>query len=239
MGFFIGKGIQTKFHSHHALEIVLALDNPFVIHREKEMPVIGSCSFIASDFPHSFIGQDDVYLFLFLDPELSFAKQLEARFNISQAGVFIYEDLHTSWAIHQLQKSLKVNASTPASLHKIVIELLQRITQIGDVEKNTDPRISEAIRLIGSSLHDEISLKKIASQVFLSASRFAHLFSQQTGIPFRRYVLWCRMQGALLAVIKGQSFTQAAYEGGFSDVAHLSRTFVEMFGVSPTTAFKQ
>lgn len=90
-----------------------------------------------------------------------------------------------------------------------------------------------------SSLHKEINLEAIASKVYLSESRFAHLFKEQTGIPFRRYVLWCRMQAALKAVMQGQSFTQGAYEGGFADVAHLSRTFTEMFGVSPSEVLKQ
>jgi len=46
------------------------------------------------------------------------------------------------------------------------------------------------------------------------------------------------MQAALQEVMKGQSFTNAAYGGGFSDVAHLSRTFTEMFGVSPSEVLK-
>ena len=41
----------------------------------------------------------------------------------------------------------------------------------------------DALTCIQSSLHKEINLEAIASKVYLSESRFAHLFKEQTGIP--------------------------------------------------------
>ena len=68
----------------------------------------------------------------------------------------------------------------------------------------------------------------------LSASRFSHLFTQSVGIPFRRYLLWLRLQRAAGALLTGQSITSATYGAGFSDAAHLSRTFRRMLGTSPS-----
>ncbi|GAA4340734.1 AraC family transcriptional regulator [Flaviaesturariibacter amylovorans] len=101
-----------------------------------------------------------------------------------------------------------------------------------------DPRITVAIDHIRSSLQDQTSIKSVAAKCFLSESRFAHLFKIQTGIPYRRYVLWCRLQTAMLAIQKGANFTDAAFEAGFSDGAHLSRTFTDMFGVAPSEVLK-
>lgn len=72
----------------------------------------------------------------------------------------------------------------------------------------------------------------VSSQVALSESRFLHLFRKELGIAWRPYLLWRRMICAIQAVIRGCSATQAAHLAGFSDSAHLSRTFRKHFGMS-------
>lgn len=73
---------------------------------------------------------------------------------------------------------------------------------------------------------------EVADKLALSESRFLHLFSQEMGIPWRPYLLWCRMICAVRAVLNGHSATDAAHLAGFSDSAHLSRTFRKTFGMT-------
>ena len=70
----------------------------------------------------------------------------------------------------------------------------------------------------------------------LSESRFLHLFSQELGITWRPYLLWRRMMCAIQAIINNSSATEAAHLAGFSDSAHLSRTFRTTFGMTITQA---
>jgi len=63
-----------------------------------------------------------------------------------------------------------------------------------------------------------------------------HLFKARMGVPVRRYVLWARLRGGLEQALAGASLTSAALEAGFSDSAHFSRTFREMFGIAPLNA---
>lgn len=62
----------------------------------------------------------------------------------------------------------------------------------------------------------------------------AHLFREEVGLPFRRYVLWRKLSRAMLLIGRGSSLTEAAYASGFADSAHLTRTFRQMFGIPPT-----
>jgi len=73
---------------------------------------------------------------------------------------------------------------------------------------------------------------QVASQLALSESRFLHLFSDELGISWRPYLLWRRMMCAILALKNNTSATQAAHLAGFSDSAHLSRTFRKTFGMT-------
>lgn len=103
-----------------------------------------------------------------------------------------------------------------------------------------DERITKAISFIRRNIHQSISAAALAAEVHLSEDRFLHLFKEQIGTPLRQYVLWQRLAAATQAFIEGKSSKEAAYEAGFSDPAHFSRTFSQMFGAQPSAyaAFK-
>ena len=60
-----------------------------------------------------------------------------------------------------------------------------------------------------------------------------HAFTDSLGIAVRPYILWLRVQRACSELSNGASVTQAAVRAGFSDAAHLSRTFRRMLGTTP------
>ena len=98
-----------------------------------------------------------------------------------------------------------------------------------------DARITRATDLIRARLSGPMTLESIARAVHLSPDRFRHLFVQETGVAFRPYVLWLRLESALAAYVGGSSLTEAAHRGGFADSAHFSRTFRRMFGIAPAS----
>jgi AraC-like DNA-binding protein len=75
----------------------------------------------------------------------------------------------------------------------------------------------------------------MAAAVHLSPDRFRHLFMKETGVGFRAYLLWQRLDCSLTAYVDGQTLTEAAQTGGFADSAHFSRTFRRMFGIAPAS----
>ena len=61
-----------------------------------------------------------------------------------------------------------------------------------------------------------------------------HVFTESVGVPVRPYILWLRLQRAACDLINGASVTSAAHEAGFSDAAHLTRTYRRMLGTTPS-----
>ena len=99
-----------------------------------------------------------------------------------------------------------------------------------------DPRVRRAIKYLRERLggsHD-LSLKALADISGLSASRFMHVFTESVGVPLRPYILWLRLQRASCELMDGASMTAAAHNAGFSDAAHMTRTFRRMLGTTPS-----
>ncbi|WP_428264658.1 helix-turn-helix domain-containing protein [Haliangium sp.] len=79
------------------------------------------------------------------------------------------------------------------------------------------------------------SLAEAAGAVGLSGSRLSHLVGECTGAPPRVWRKWLRLRAALDHVGDGRSATTAAYEAGFADSAHLSRSCRAVLGIPPST----
>lgn len=91
-----------------------------------------------------------------------------------------------------------------------------------------DPRVAAAIKLLDAD--EPVSLGDAARAVGLSPSRLQHRFSEEAGVPFRRYRAWMRMRRAIGAVIGGANLTAAAHAAGFADQPHFAHDFRKTFG---------
>lgn len=91
-----------------------------------------------------------------------------------------------------------------------------------------------AVAYVEANLGGRPRLSTAADAAGLSPTRLTHVFSQEIGLPFRRFVLWARIKRAVTAAGRGRTLTEAATEAGFSDSAHFARTFRAMFGLAPS-----
>ncbi len=163
----------------------------------------------------------------------STGRQLLERFGRGQIAAVEQRDaaaaaqrLRASYAAGEPNEALNANARG----------VLTMLAAAAATSPATDPRVRKAIAAIELKLNRPITLREVAADVHLSPSRFRHLFVAETGVPFRAYVLWLRLQAALEHALAGESWTEAAYNANFADSAHLSRTFKRMFGVVPGVA---
>lgn len=104
--------------------------------------------------------------------------------------------------------------------------------------RNVDGRIARAVAAASRSdgecdeglLSSRPSVASAARTAGLSVSRFQHLFKDEVGVPYRRYLAWARMRVALREAVAGSNFTTAAHAAGFCDQAHFAHEFRRIFG---------
>lgn len=109
------------------------------------------------------------------------------------------------------------------------------------VPSPTDPRVDRVIAMLQRHTLDthSTSLAQLSRVAGLSPSRFAHLFTESTGIPLRPYLRWLRLQRAARELMSGSTVTQAAHVASFADAAHLTRTFRRMLGIAPSALIQR
>ena len=101
-----------------------------------------------------------------------------------------------------------------------------------------DRRISQTLATLHRDPARNHPLESLAAAVYLSATRFTHLFKNEVGAPMRRYRQWLRFLATMRAVAAGETMTVAARNAGFTDSAHFSRAFRSMFGTRPSAMLK-
>lgn len=115
-----------------------------------------------------------------------------------------------------------------------IVQQFELVNQSQVQDKRIQTLLAELQQCLGGECikPNQWRAAEVAERLALSESRFLHLFSEQLGVPWRPYLLWCRMLCAVRAIFSGMSATEAAYMAGFSDSAHLSRTFRKTFGMT-------
>jgi AraC-like DNA-binding protein len=82
-------------------------------------------------------------------------------------------------------------------------------------------------------LQQELTVERLAEQVFLSKYHFMRLFKSQTGTTVHAYVRQKRLLYAAQLIRKGVPVGQAAADSGFSEYSTFYRAFQNSFGISP------
>jgi AraC-like DNA-binding protein len=227
-------GLAGK-HAHHAIQISLAMRGRFAMADDQGIWQQHAGAIVMPHRFHQFDGQGSDTAMVFVEPETPIGRALLLRFG---AQAITPLEPETAEAV---VAALRQGFDTGADDGALIAESRRALSLLADASPAAgavDPRIERAITWMRARLQSPISLAEVAAQAHLSPSRFRHLFVAQTGVSFRAYLLWARVESAMGAGMAGRSWTTAAQEAGFADSAHLSRTCRRMFGIAPAMMVK-
>jgi len=220
---------RTAPHAHHAVQVTLALRGTVNLYTDGDS-YAGTAAAIAPDVPHTF--QADVAVaHLFVEPESRLGRALTGRL-FQRTPLAPLDAASFADCISRLRGWYDRPDRTDAQLIELGRALVSQLSEEQPGASVPDPRVRRILAWAPAQIRNPVSLADAARLVGLSSGRARHLFVEQTGLAFRTWLLWLRLQKAVEGYARGMTLTDAALDAGFSDSAHFSRTFRSMFGVT-------
>src|SRR5215510_6337552 len=219
-----GPGFTSAAHRHHSVQLVMAMRGMLLV-RGKPGDEWTTCGavLVPPDAVHEIDARDTTVVIGFVDAE-------------SELGAALCEQIGGHILCVPQSRVARWRAAlgptpTEARVERWVRrELLRRRRGV-----KIRPGVNRVLTYLrgGLAVAEDVSLDRLAGISGLSRSRFMHVFTESVGVPIRPYILWLRLQQASCELMYGANVTMAAQNAGFSDAAHLTRTFRRMLGVTP------
>src|SRR5438552_6726722 len=222
-----GPGYQSAAHRHHCVQLVMAIEGTLHV-RGGSLKTWRRCdaALVRADAVHAVDAREAMALIAFIDPESQLGAALSARIEHDISLVPKREVARWRSAIG------KGRAVTDLRVQAWLRESLLN----GEAPVRIHPGVNRVLRHLRGQTDGlgDVSLPTLAGIAGLSQSRFMHVFTESMGVAVRPYILWLRVQRACGALMRGGTVTDAALHAGFSDGAHLTRSFRRMLGITPT-----
>jgi AraC-like DNA-binding protein len=215
--------LTVEIHKHSAYQVVLSNDAPFTSTINGHLCKDIHGFLIKPQVPHLCVAEKGTLSVLNIEPYSNVGLELFSRFQAYQHYiVFSSRD-----EIHQFFEA----ETDPFDINNIINALLSSVSP-----KQYDERVTKMVDYIRTNFFErDINPQTFAEMVFLSPSRLASLFKEQTGSSLSRYLLWTRLRQAVYVTLseKDKALTDIAYDTGFYDLPQLNKYMHEMFGMPP------
>jgi len=223
-----GPGGLSAGHSHHAMHLVLAVEGTLRIRLGTSGRWRRAAGVLTTpDVLHALDARGVESLLVFIDPE-------------SVAGAALLAVMHEPLRlVSGAERALLLADAEPLRIMQTGgVDYVQRVVstlggQVTPRRSTVHPRVRRVLAQLRAEPEDP-SLEGLARRAGLSPGRFMHVFTESIGIPLRPYLGWLRLQRAAAAIVGGESLSAAAATAGFSDAAHMTRTFRRTFGMTPS-----
>ena len=221
-------------HAHHAIQIVIALDGCIAISGRDGEWHESRGVIVRPDAEHSFDCNGAFGVMVFVDPESSEGAWLSTSL---RQDITIVPDTRLDAILPEL-RTFAEHPDEIADIASLVRRSIHGLRPGLAPTRRLDSRVTTVLDAIRASDDLRMSLDQAADKACLSSTRFAHLFRDQVGLPFSRYMLWRKLTRAMVAVASEPTIAAAAHAADFADAAHLTRTFYQMVGMAPSVLMR-
>lgn len=229
---YITPGMTSEFTQRHTVTLLVALDQAgFVLTNQEGQRQRYQAALVARQVSRALDASETGLLSLNFDPQSYEHHALTAFLGSHPVRSVI---LHPGSIDAASMQKIGSGTLDKASLFRITTALPRAINGYRPVRMPMDMRAIHIAQKIKKELPLTSTVAELAAEVGLSADRLSHLFSDKLGISIKSYILWARMRRAVDLIAHGEPLASVAYDVGFSDSAHLTRTIKHFFGLTPS-----
>lgn len=121
-----------------------------------------------------------------------------------------------------------------ASANNAFDQVIDTLNNTPTEQTTISPRVENILKLAEQLSSEELSVKALARMGAISESRLRALFQSDFNCSPASFIRWVKLWRAIQCWRAPMTFTDAAQQAGFYDLAHLNRTVMDIFGQSPT-----
>jgi hypothetical protein len=174
------KNIEVNLHHHHAVQLVVSLDEPYkaILNCQEFESIRGFL--IDSDIPHACQSATATVLVISIDATSTKGRMLKQQ--LSKGKFALIDKIFSAQEIDRFS----INYWRYCNAVNTEFDPLDLIHSLYDAQNNVvslDERSLAAIKFINQNISKTIQVIDIAQHVDLSESRLRHLFSEQICIP--------------------------------------------------------
>ena len=225
---YLGQGFDTSVHKPHCAKLCIAVSGSFDLWFPKTGWRTRQAAFIPIGQAHQLRCSGALLAIFRRTPDVREASLLKGA-----ATARVQDDI-----IKLFKPCLQFyidHGCSDAEAIQLCDDIESYLGHAADAGCGFDPRIELLLSRLHTRKGAPMCVSDASSLTKLSIGRFSHLFREQLGLPFRRYILGLRLEVALRELSRGTSLTEVAHNAGFADAAHLSRTSRMILGRTPSS----
>lgn len=233
---YITPAIQSGLTARPVLTLLASISgHPFTLEARDGTRVHCTAAVVAPDVPRRLDAQGCGLISINLDPATSTYQMLSTWIggrSIVPLDARVFGALRDSFepALHGVLRD--------AQLRSLSYRMVDAVSGSVDLSRGMDSRIERMLQLIRTN-PSFLQRDDLTAAACLSGGRLSHLFQEQVGLSVKRYLLWTKLRRSAAQLAEGQRLTHIAQASGFSDSAHMSRTFRDLFGLQPSFLARQ
>lgn len=218
-----GPGGTSRAHAHHWWHLVLPRKGSLRVEGPEEDSHVVPGVLTPPNLRHAIEAEGEIAI-LFVEPDSQHGRSLAAAHPDPTLRVLTETE---AAALH--------GALQEAPSEAVLDTLLRTLEAPPPPPAKKHPPVARVVRFLEKAPADaDVSLEALAERAGLSPGRLMHAFTEHVGLPIRPFIRWLRLRRAAAALLDGATAAEAAHGAGFADAAHMTRTFREMFGVTPS-----
>jgi len=137
--------------------------------------------------------------------------------------------------VRALDDPVEVRLLAPLIIRELVVRLLRSelARPLRLAAQADDGRIRRAMSFIRDHAHRRLTVERMAKEVAMSPSHFAHQFRKVARMPPMQYAKQQRMARARMLLLDDLRVSEVASEVGYQSAAQFTRDFKASYGVPP------
>ena len=217
--------MDASSHSHAMMQFFVCTDGMLNLKAGKDKPE-AKCILVNKNVKHSFKADNRICFTSIIEPVSDLGLALDDL--LAGSDYFIVDG---SRAEHVIGKVFCLKEKPDKESYDELMDAVYGCFDLQPLNKQLDERIVAFLEMLKHCTCDDHSIEEYAGKLCLSSSRLSHLFSEQVGIPIKKYLILHQLERAFEEILQGESITKAAIDAGFDSPSHFAAVVKSLMGL--------